>query len=107
MVERARYHTKFAKRLDGLEDLEKVQAAEKVAATMDTPGWQFIVDLLEAHRADLLDGLVNHIPVKAKAEYAAALAEVRGIECALDAGPTVLHVGETSAKRLSESEGTG
>jgi hypothetical protein len=107
MAERARYHTKFVKRFDDLEDLEKVQAAEKVAATMDTPGWRVIVDLLEGRKADLLDGLVSHVSVRSEAEYAAALAEVRGIECALDAGPTVLHVGETSAKRLSESEGTG
>lgn len=105
MAERARYHTKFVKRFDDLGDLEKVQAAESVAATMDTPGWRVIVDLLEGRKAELMDELVRGEPVRSRAEYAAKLAEARGIAVALDAGLTVLHVGERSAKRLSESEG--
>lgn len=106
MAERARNHTKFASQLGDLADLEKVEAARRVAETMDTPGWGIIVQLLEGRRARLLDGLVRHEAVRGVAEYAAALAEVRGIECALDAATTVLFVGERSAEQLSKQEGT-
>lgn len=105
MAERARNHTKFAPQLAALSDLEKVQAAQSVADMMRTPGWARIATLLEDRRAKLLDELVRHTPVKSQAEYAAALAEVRGIDSALDAAATVLHVGEASMRQLSEHEG--
>lgn len=104
MAERARNHTKFAGLLDSLTDLEKVQAAEKVAVTMNTPGWDFLVSLLEIHRTKRLAGLV-HGPVREQAGYAEALAEVRGIEMAMDAGPTVLHVAEQAERELTKREG--
>jgi hypothetical protein len=106
MAERQRKNIDFSKQLKKLEDLEKVQAAEQVAATMDTPGWRVIVDLLEGREQELLENVVSHEPVRSQAEYAAALAEVRGIRCALDAGPTVLHAGKASAAELSKSERT-
>lgn len=97
---------RIAREFAGLTDLEKVQAAESVAETMGTPGWEFIVQVLEDRRSSLLNDLVRRVGVKSEAEYAAAVAEVRGIECALDAGQTVLHAGKASAQKLSESEGT-
>lgn len=105
MAERARHHIKIASQLRDLTDLEKVKAAEDVAATMATKGWSLIVQLLEARKAKLLDELVRHEPVLSRAEYAAKCAEVRGIDVALDAGPTVLYVGEASAQELSKLEG--
>lgn len=105
MAERARTHTKFAGLLEPMSDLEKVEAAEKVAATMTSPGWAVIVDLLETRKAKLLNGLVMHEQVRTEAAYAAALAEVRGLEGAQEAGQTVLFVGERSAKQLTEREG--
>lgn len=105
MAERARNHTKFATQLAALSDLEKVQAAKAVADMMLTPGWARIATLLEGRRAKLLDGLVRHELTRSRAEYAAALAEVRGIESALDAAATVLAVGEASMRQLSEQEG--
>lgn len=105
MAERARNHTKFATQLAALSDLEKVQAAKTVADTIATPGWARIETLLEDRRAKLLDELVRHAPVRSQAEYAAVLAEVRGIESALDAAATVLHVGEASMRQLNEQGG--
>lgn len=105
MAERARNHTKFVSALKPLSDLEKVQAANDVAVTIATPGWERIEHLLEVRRAQLLDELVRHTQLREQAEYAERLAEVRGIDCALDAAATVLHVGERSAAELSKQEG--
>lgn len=106
MAERARYHTKFAKGLNELTALEKVQAADAVAATMRTPGWDLIVDLLEKQQRLTLDALVRHEPVRDAAEYVAWLAEVRGIQIALDAGPTVLSVAEAARAELTTQGAT-
>lgn len=105
MAERARNHTKFASQLNDLSDLEKVEAAKRVAETRDTPGWGIIAGLLEGRRARLLDDYVRHELVRDAAEYAAIAAEARGIECALDAAATVLFVGERSARELSKQGG--
>jgi hypothetical protein len=105
MAERARNHTKFASQLEDLSDLERVEAARQVAATVESPGWGVIVGLLEGRRARLLDGLVRNELTRDAAEYVAELAEVRGIESALDAAATVLFVGERSAKQLSKVGG--
>lgn len=98
-------HVKYARQLADLEPLEKVQAAQDVAATMKTPGWSIIVDLLEGRRAKLLDTFVRDATVKTQAEYAAQSAECRGIALALAAGPSVLDAGEKAARELSEREG--
>lgn len=105
MAERAR-NRRIAREFASLTDLEKVQAAESVAATMDTPGWEFIVQVLEDRRQSLLEDLAASEVPKRRAEYAAKLGEARGIGHALDVGQTVLRVGQTAAQRLSESEGT-
>jgi hypothetical protein len=103
MAERAQLQAKEL--LRPLSDPEKVLAAEQVADTVATPGWDVIVHLLETRRAKLLDGLVEHERVRTEAEYAAELAEVRGIDFALGAGQAVLLVGEQSAQRLTQAEG--
>ena len=102
MADRARHHIELAKLLDGLTDLEKVQAAKDVAATIETPGWAVIVQLLEDRRAQLLDLLVEHTPVRPKAEYAAALAQARELGVVLDVGASVLHLAERARLRLTE-----
>jgi hypothetical protein len=103
MAERAR--TQAKELLSSLSAEEKVVAAEKVAALVASPGWDVIVFLLEGRRAKLLEGLVRHERVRSKAEYAAELAEVRGVEFALGASQAVLHAGEQSAKELTQAEG--
>lgn len=104
MVERARNHIELAGALSSLTGLEKLAAAKNVAATMATPGWVLIAQLLEDRKAKILDGLVHGSPNRSAAEFAAELAEARGIEIALDAGPTVLFLAERAEERLSESE---
>lgn len=97
---------RIARQFADLTDLEKVQAAEAVAETMESPGWEFIVQVLEGRRQALLDDLVAQEVVRSQAEYAARLGEARGIGAALDVGQTVRSVGERSMRALSESEGT-
>lgn len=93
--------------LSHLSDLEKVEAAKTVAATMDTPGWGVLVDLLEVLKGKRLVDLVELQTMKSQAEYASALAEVRGMGVVVKLGQTVLGVGEMSARRLSEQERSG
>ncbi len=100
MAERA--HPEFSTLLDGLTDSEKVEAAQDVAATIASPGWAVIVDLLGRRKARLLDELVNHVPVRTEAEYAARLAEARGFDVAVHASRSVLRVAEAAAVRLRE-----
>ncbi len=103
-VDRATNHPEYARLLTGLTDLEKMQAAEKTAHTMNTPGWDLIVHLLETHRTRLLNGLVRS-KVLTQAEYAARLAEVRGVDAMRDASQTVLHAGQEAERELVKIEG--
>lgn len=109
MAEHPRYHTKFLSHLDALcpEPEDKLVAAEAVAHTMNTPGWGIIAQLLEDQMARELNTLVRHVGAKSKAQYAADLAELRGIQMALDAGPTVLHAAKAARVELSQREGAG
>lgn len=85
--------------------LEQVQAGEKVADTIDSPGWEILVDLLERQQQKILSELLESQKVLDAAEYAARLGEARGISIALDAGPSVLHRAELAQKELIEMEG--
>lgn len=105
MAERARHQIKYGRSLGELSVLEQVQAGEKVAATMDTPGWEIIVDLLEQQQQKILSDLLESPKVLDAAEYAARLGEARGIAIALDAGPSVLHRAELAQVELIEMEG--
>lgn len=104
MAERSN-HTLFVEDVRRrLPDPEKVlAAAETVAHTISTPGWELIQDLLGARKTKLLDGLVFGKP-RSEAEYAAVLAEVRGLQMALDAGQTVLHEAKRVRAEQSPSE---
>jgi hypothetical protein len=100
-----RTHPELATLLSELSDEEKVKAAQDVAAMIGTPGWALVTGLLERRRGRLVDELVHHGQVRSQAEYAAAVAEVRGFLVVLDVVRTVLRVAEAAAKRLSEREG--
>lgn len=104
MTERTYNLTKFAGELSGLSEMEQLEAARRVTDTMDSPGWGVIVRMLDNRRAGILQRLVAHVPVMDAAEYAAALAEVRGLDAMLDASNTVLHVAERAAGRLNKQE---
>lgn len=97
-------HPELVALLAGMEDLDRVKAAEQVADTMSTPGWTLITRLVDDRRAQLLDALVAHGGVRSEAEYAAKLAEVRGCSLALDLCQTVLRGAKAAAARLSEAE---
>ncbi len=102
MADRARLNIELATLLDGRTDLEKVQAAQDVAATMTTPGWDVFVQLLETRRAQHLAGLVRHVPLREVAEYAAELAKVRELDVVLDVGASVLVLAERAERALTE-----
>ena len=104
MAERARNHIDLSGLFKPMSSLEKLEAAKMVRETMATPGWALIVQLLEARKAKNLDALVHGSPDRSAAEFAAELAEARGIEIALDVAPTVLFVAERAEEQLSESE---
>lgn len=99
---------KFLPALDRLipDPEDRLEAAKQVAMTMQSRGWDLIVQLLEARMTEELKVLVRHELVRSKAEYAARLAEVRGIQLALDAGETVLGVAEVARVELSRKQGT-
>ena len=101
MADRARPNIELAKLLDGLTDLEKVQAAQDVAATTTTPGWLVFVQLLEGRRAQHLDRLVSHVPLREVAEYAAELARVRELDVVLDVGASVAALAERAERALT------
>lgn len=101
----AHNNPEFTTLLVALTDLEKVQAAKNVAAMTVTPGWDVVVDLLQARKAKLLDALVKHVPVREVAEYATKLAEVRAMDAVLDACQAVLTVGQRAERELSEHKG--
>lgn len=104
MAERTHNTTKFAGELSNMMDLEQLEAARSVADTMDSPGWAIIARMLNNYRDGILQRLVTHTPVMDAAEYAAKLAEVRGLDAMLDAAHTVLHVAERAALRLNKTE---
>ena len=105
LAERTRNHTKYARSLNGLEPEELIEAARQVAATMETPGWGFIVGLLTEQKDRHLDDLVRRSGVRTEAEYAAVLAEARGIQIALDAGQTVLDKAKAAHDELIRQQG--
>lgn len=92
----------LAKLLDGRTDLEKVQAAKDVAATMQTPGWALFVQLLETRRAQLLEQFVQHVAPMPKAESAERLGHVRELDVVLDVGASVLQLAERARLKLTE-----
>lgn len=92
----------LAKLLDGRTDLEKVQAAKDVAATMQTPGWGLFVQLLETRRAQLLELQVQHVAPSPKAVFAEAMGHVRELDVVLDVGASVLQLAERARLRLTE-----
>lgn len=105
LAERTRNHTKFARSLNDLEPEELMEAAKQVAVTMQTPGWGLIVGLLVEQKDRRLDDLVRREGVRTEAEYAAVLAEARGIQLALDAGQTVLDKAKAARDELIRQQG--
>lgn len=101
MAERATHHTRYAKKLNELASEDLIEAARHVANTLESPGWGFIVQMLQERRAELLEAMVGG-GVRDHADYIARAAEARGIDQALDAGPTVLHKAETARKQLEQ-----
>lgn len=101
-------NTKFLTHVNALfPDTEQLlEAGQHVKATMDSPGWEIIAQLLEEQMSGQLNALVRHVVVRTEAEYASMLAEVRGMQWALDAGQTVLDEAEAARGRLIRQQGT-
>lgn len=101
-------NTKFLAQIRALypEPEQVLQAAQHVDATIKTPGWELIAQLLEDRMTQRLAEMVRHAPVKSEAEYARDLAEIRGMQWALDAGQTVLDEAEAVRLKLIREQGT-